>query len=140
MSYNVSGVSLEGLVIAAACLNFTLFWSQSRTFCSAFVRRFLPTLSHCFDAMAAGRSPLATIAASFEALKDSIEPSDVRAFHSATLDDVRQAAIDIQEAQGKRLSLRNMRRIEPFLLAIEKYSRVVEILCQGTPYLPFIWV
>lgn len=54
--------------------------------------------------------------------------------------DVWAAAKDIEAQLEKRRSLRGFHRLQPFLTAIEKYSGVIEVLCQGTPYLPYIWV
>lgn len=76
----------------------------------------------------------------FEKLRDSISAEDARSFGETTLDDVWTTAREIERQQGQRQSLRNMRRIEPFLKAIDKYSKVIEVLCNGTPYLPFVWV
>ena len=56
------------------------------------------------------------------------------------MEDVWAAARNIEAQLEVRQSLRNLRRIEPFLAGIEQYARVVEVLCNGTPYLPFIWV
>jgi len=90
--------------------------------------------------MAAVQTPQAIIEAAFTRLKNSITVEDARTFHSTQLQDVRQAAIDIEKWQRNRGSLRNMKRIEPFLKSIEKYSNVIETLCNQTPYLPFVWV
>ena len=76
----------------------------------------------------------------FEKLRDSISAEDARSFEKTTLDDVWTTAREIEREQGQRQSLRNIRRIEPFLQAINKYSKVIEVLCNGTPYLPFVWV
>jgi hypothetical protein len=74
------------------------------------------------------------------ALRQTVSPADAAAFKSTKSEDVWKAAEEIQEVQRVRKSLRNMRRVEPFLKALEKYSRVIEVLCNGTPYLPWIWV
>lgn len=66
-------------------------------------------------------------------LKQTISSTDAVAFQSTSIEDVWKSAEEIQEAQRKRKSLRNMRRIEPF-------SKVIEVLCNGTPYLPWVWV
>jgi hypothetical protein len=72
--------------------------------------------------------------------KQTISPSDAVIFQSTSIEDVWKAAEKIQGDQKQRKSLRNMRRIEPFLKGLEKYSKVIEVLCNGTPYLPWIWV
>jgi hypothetical protein len=76
----------------------------------------------------------------FERLNSTITQSDAIAFRSTTLQDVRDAAVRIENKQAQRSCLRNMRRMEPVFKAIENYSKVIEVLCQGTPYLCFLWV
>jgi len=78
--------------------------------------------------------------AAISTLKQTISSTDEIAFRTTTAEDVWKAAETIQESQRQRKSLRNMRRIEPFLKALEKYSKTIEVLCNGTPYLPWIWV
>ncbi len=76
----------------------------------------------------------------FDKLKQSVSPGDAFEFQSTTLQDVWKAARDLERVQRERQSVRNLRRIEPFFKAIEQYSKIIEVLCQGTPYLCFIWV
>jgi hypothetical protein len=76
----------------------------------------------------------------FDRLKDSVTANDARDFQSTTLQDVRNAALELENQLGGRKSLQNMRRLVPFLAGIEKYAHTVDILCNGTPFLPWIWV
>lgn len=76
----------------------------------------------------------------FEKLKSSISSDDARDFQSTTLQDVRSAARAIQDAQAPRQSLRNLRRVEPFLKIAEKYAGVLEVFCQGFSPMAWIWV
>ena len=85
-------------------------------------------------------SSLSSFETAFNSLKDSVSAKDAAAFQSTTLEEVWKAAEEIQLAQRQRKSLRNVRRVEPFLKCLEKYSKVIEVLCNGTPYLPYIWV
>ena len=80
------------------------------------------------------------IEAAFKRLEQTISHDHAREFHNTDLRHVRQAALDIESWQRERKSLRNMRRIEPLLAGIQQYAGPLETLCQGTPYLPFIWV
>lgn len=80
------------------------------------------------------------IEAAFKRLEETVSHDDARDFHATELKDVRQAAIDIEKWQRERKSLRNMRRIEPLLTGIRQYAGPLETLCQGTPFLPWIWV
>ena len=70
--------------------------------------------------------------------KSSIE--DFHNFQSTSLEDVRNAAKEVERQLAARQCLRNMRRIQPFLDRLEYYSEVIGVLCNGTPYLPWIWV
>jgi hypothetical protein len=85
-------------------------------------------------------NPKDLIASAFEKLKRSISDEDAHNFASTELKDVWSAVCDIDSKQRKRLSAQNIRRIEPLLRGIEKYAKVVEVLCNGTPFLPYIWV
>lgn len=80
-----------------------------------------------------------TITEAITRLQQSISSDDALLFESTSLADVRQAAVEVEAKLAASQSLRNMRRIESFLNGIEHYSKVVEVVCNGTPYLPWIW-
>lgn len=84
--------------------------------------------------------PQTVISAAFAKFKHSISEEDADRFSSTELRDVRAAVREIDDIHRKRESSQNMRRIEPFLRGIEKYSKVIEVLCNGTPFLPYVWV
>ena len=75
----------------------------------------------------------------FEKLKATVSPSDAHDFDSTTLKDVWSAVQDIERQLAARNSLRNIRRIMPLLESLKLISGPVEVLCNGTPYLPWIW-
>lgn len=85
-------------------------------------------------------SPQNTIAGAFKRLKSSISEQDAHNFASTELKDVWLAVREIDSTQRQRQSGQNLRRIEPLLRGVEKYSKIVDVLCNGTPYLSFIWV
>ncbi|KAL1643556.1 hypothetical protein SLS58_004916 [Diplodia intermedia] len=89
---------------------------------------------------APSRQARLTIKEAFTRLSQSITPDDARRFQSTTLKDVRQAAVEVEDKLATSQSLRNMRRVESLLNGIEHYSKVLEVLCNGTPYLPWIWL
>ncbi|KAI0840034.1 hypothetical protein F5Y06DRAFT_246496 [Hypoxylon sp. FL0890] len=80
-----------------------------------------------------------TIRAAFEELDHTITPADSRDFPNTTLHHVRKAALNIENQLAARQSLRNMRRLEPLFKGLEHYAKVVDVLCNGTPYLAWIW-
>lgn len=81
-----------------------------------------------------------TIDQAFERFANTVTPDDRREFQDTHLEDVRNAALQIEQELAARRSLRNMRRLYPFLQGLEHYSKSIEVLCNGTPYLPWIWV
>lgn len=87
----------------------------------------------------AGQPP-AAFGAAFDKLKESVSAADAIKFQSTTLEDVWKATREIERTQKQRKSLKNLARIKPLLEALEKYSKSVEVLCNGTPYLPWVWV
>ncbi|KAI1084858.1 hypothetical protein F5B20DRAFT_223327 [Whalleya microplaca] len=80
-----------------------------------------------------------TMKSAFEDLNRTITPADSRSFHSITLQDVRREAIQIEDELAARQCLRNMRRLTPLFTGLEHYAKVMDVLCNGTPYLPWIW-
>jgi hypothetical protein len=84
-------------------------------------------------------NPMNTIADAFNKLKQSISEDDAYDFASTELKDVWQVVRDIDSVQRQRQSVQNLRRIEPLLRGIEKYAKVIEVLCNGTPYMPYVW-
>ncbi|RFU25006.1 hypothetical protein B7463_g11335, partial [Scytalidium lignicola] len=80
-----------------------------------------------------------TIKAAFEELNQTITPADSRDFRVTTLQDVQNAALEIERQLAARGSLRNMRRLMPLFRGLGHYSKVVDVLCNGTPYLSWIW-
>ena len=85
-------------------------------------------------------NPQNVIADAFEKLKSSVSDEDAYNFASTELKDVWSAVKDIDSKQRKRQSAQNLRRIEPLLQGIGKYTKVIEVLCNGTPYMPYVWV
>lgn len=81
-----------------------------------------------------------TMKVAFDDLDRTIAPADAREMRATTtIDQVRQASLRIENQLAARQSLRNMRRLVPLLQGLEHYSRVVEVLCNGTPFLSWIW-
>jgi hypothetical protein len=80
---------------------------------------------------------------SFERFERTVQKrskTDQREFSDTTLRDVHEAAKEIEQQLAAQQRLRNLKRLEPLLNGLEAYSKVLEVLCNGTPYLPWIWV
>ena len=80
-----------------------------------------------------------TMRTAFEELERTVTTADSRAFRSTTFLQVRIALLDIENQLGARQALRNMGRLTPFLSGLEHYAKAVETLCNGTPFLSWIW-
>lgn len=83
---------------------------------------------------------LFTIQAAFERFAATITPEERDDFARTELKHVRDAAIQAEKELGTRRSLCNMRRLQPFFQGLECYSKSVDVLCNGTPFLPWVWV
>ena len=144
MLHQLEGRRLDTIIAALYTALSTRFITRSYILLRAYI---LDDLVHINTAHFSSRQcrtptapPLGAFQKAFNKLRDSISADDARSFEKTTLNDVWAAAREIEREQGERQSLRNLRRIEPFLKAIDKYSKVIEVLCNGTPYLPFVWV
>lgn len=90
-------------------------------------------------ASASAVTPPLAFKTAFERLKETVSKDDARSFNSTTMEDVWTTTKDIERYLESRRSLRGFRRIQPFLVGLEQYSKVVEVICNGTPYMPYIW-
>lgn len=80
-----------------------------------------------------------TLHDAFERFAATVTPDDKRDFTNTKLKDVRDEAIGIERQLRARRTQKNMARLEPFLRGMEHYSKAVEVLCNGTPYLSWVW-
>lgn len=80
-----------------------------------------------------------TMRDAFEALERVITIPDRMQLENLALDDVERAALQVEKHLAASQSLRNMRRLAPLFRGLEHYSHTIEILCNGTPYLPWVW-
>ncbi|KAK3940960.1 hypothetical protein QBC46DRAFT_259770 [Diplogelasinospora grovesii] len=87
----------------------------------------------------ASASARQTMKTAFDELNGIIMPRDSRDFHRTTLKDVREAALEIEVQLAARQSLCNMRRLMPLFNGLEHYAKIVDVLCNGTPFLPWVW-
>lgn len=75
----------------------------------------------------------------FVELEEVIAVSDRSQLKNLSLEDVQQAALQIEKQLAASQSLRNMRRLAPLFTGLGHYSQAIEVLCNGTPYLPWLW-
>lgn len=84
---------------------------------------------------------LGIISVAFNRFKDTVSKEDCDDFNrTQTIDDVVQAAIEIQKILVQRRDNRNLRkRVYPLLLGLDKYARAVQVGPNGTDCLSWIW-
>ncbi|KAL4732721.1 hypothetical protein ACLX1H_001740 [Fusarium chlamydosporum] len=56
------------------------------------------------------------------------------------VDDVRHAIQRVEQQMAARQSLRNFDRLTPFLNAIDRLTKPIDVLCNGTPFMPYAWI
>jgi hypothetical protein len=83
---------------------------------------------------------LDVVATAFTSLERRVHKHHVRVFHDTTLKDVWVAVEEVEKRLAAKAQSRSLRRIKPLLDGLEHYSKAIEVLCNGTPYLPWIWV
>ncbi|KEZ45978.1 hypothetical protein SAPIO_CDS1375 [Scedosporium apiospermum] len=76
------------------------------------------------------------------ALKDlqkTIATSGSRDVPEVALEDVRKACLEVENSLAARGLLRNTRRLRRLFAGLEHYGRSIDVLCNGTQYLSWIW-
>jgi DNA-binding Lrp family transcriptional regulator len=68
-----------------------------------------------------------------------LKPEELAGFRVTTLVELEKAAYDLQEAQRKTKTARNLKKIEPFLQAMSQYKGVIEVFLNTSSLLCFIW-
>lgn len=79
------------------------------------------------------------ISSAFNDLKDALSTTDFVQLKDTTLDDVQEAMYKIEESLNARGIVRNMRRLLPLITGLGHYAKTIEVLCNGTPFLAWIW-
>ncbi|KAI1824553.1 hypothetical protein F4861DRAFT_505422 [Xylaria intraflava] len=75
-----------------------------------------------------------------ERFEKELSPHDANLIQSTiSLDNVKAAIHQVERELAARQSLRNLQRLTPFVDAIDRYSKAIEVAANGTPYLPWLW-
>ncbi|KAI0186162.1 hypothetical protein EV127DRAFT_188087 [Xylaria flabelliformis] len=74
-----------------------------------------------------------------EHFKQTLPPNLVDKLSVCTLDDVRDICCNIQKEHGLERKLRHMRRLEPFVEAMEQFGKVIEPFTNVNEIVCFIW-
>jgi hypothetical protein len=76
---------------------------------------------------------------SLEEFKKTLSQDDIHDFTFTTLDDLKKLVLQIQRDQATSSHMKNLKRIAPFLEAIDQYDKIVQIFLNCTNYIAFIW-
>ncbi|KAI1355974.1 hypothetical protein F5Y01DRAFT_325067 [Xylaria sp. FL0043] len=71
--------------------------------------------------------------------KKTLPPDLIREFSTCTLQDVHGICRGIQQEHGREGILRNMRRLESFVEAMEQFGKVIEVFVNVNDFIGFIW-
>lgn len=72
--------------------------------------------------------------------KAGLTPDEKDDFNMTDLDSLKQALSKMQKDQENKRSMMYMRRLEPFLTAMENYGKVIEVFLNTSDILAFVWV
>jgi hypothetical protein len=75
----------------------------------------------------------------FDNFKKRLKPEEEVKFAVTSLNDLELAVKDLQERQRKTKTAQNLKRIEPFLQAMEQYKEIIEVFLNASSLLCFIW-
>lgn len=88
-----------------------------------------------------GSSPaLERMEEAYQRFKCTLTAEDCVNFHSATRREAWEELRKLQRVHGAEVGSSTFINLQSFLSGLEGYSSVIEVLCNGTPYLSFIWV
>lgn len=77
---------------------------------------------------------------SSERFRSELDAVDDRLIRATSLNDVRAAIAQTETQLASRQGLRNFDRLSPYINAAERYGKVVEVFCNSSPMVSYIWV
>lgn len=75
-----------------------------------------------------------------EEFKKTLKKKDKENFSFSTFADLEKTIGDLQAKQHSQRRQQALIRIKPFLEAMEQYGKVVEVFCNASAFVAFIWV
>lgn len=79
------------------------------------------------------------LARACQRFRDELTPKEDHEIRTTSWQDVQHAIVDIERQLAARQCLRNLDRISPYLKAVEGYGTVVEIFCNSSSFVPYVW-
>lgn len=72
--------------------------------------------------------------------RDELTSNEDHEIRATSWQDVQHAVVDVERQLAARQCLRNLDRLSPYLKAVEGYGSVVEIFCNSSTFVPYVWV
>lgn len=77
---------------------------------------------------------------SSERFRSELDAEDDRLIRATSLNDVRATIAQTETQLASRQGLRNFDRLSPYINAAERYGKVLEVFCNSSPMVSYIWV
>ncbi|KAJ5090487.1 hypothetical protein N7532_009171 [Penicillium argentinense] len=74
-----------------------------------------------------------------ETFKGSLSKRDQNTFKAATFQDLQSSIDDLQRTQHGKRQTRWLKRLGPFLEAMDQWGKVVEVFCNSNEIVAFVW-
>lgn len=72
--------------------------------------------------------------------RDELTPQEDYEIQTTSWQDVQHTIVDIERQLAAQQCLRNLDRLSPYLNAVEGYGTVVEVFCNSSTFVPYVWV
>lgn len=77
---------------------------------------------------------------SLEVFKKDLNKKDRDNFKFSTLEDLEKCLTQLQAKHRSQRRMQNLNRLKPFLEAMNQFGKVVEVFCNSSELVPFLWV
>lgn len=77
---------------------------------------------------------------SSERFRSELDAEDDKLIRATSLNDVRATIAQTETQLASRQGLRNFDRLSPYINAAERYGKVLEVFCNSSPMVSYIWV
>jgi hypothetical protein len=72
--------------------------------------------------------------------KKDLSKKERESFKFSTLEDLKKCLASLQEKQQSQRRVQNLNRLAPFLEGMDQFGKVVEMFCNSSEFVPFVWV
>ncbi|KAI7785010.1 nacht domain-containing protein [Diaporthe eres] len=76
---------------------------------------------------------------SSERFRSELDAEDDKLVRATSLNDVRATIAQTETQLASRQGLRNFDRLSPYINAAERYGKVLEVFCNSSPMVSYIW-